>query len=897
MALEHLFQQLSIRAKNVCRRNDINNIDNLIDYYKRGGKFSSFKNCGRRTIEELNDILKKALDFKSDESFKLFVKNSTESSNNSPSFSDLTARAQNVCLYNNLSQVEDILLFYEKGGSFSSLRNCGKKTILELENFVNQKVNSKIKYREIFAQILADTNKWKLLELELQNEFKNLSVRAKNGYFNLLESRLINHKEFIKKAIIEDYNFIDIGNIGEKSSRELDIFKAFVKTKILSALNNSDSEVFLEIRKIEIYFNIVLDDITRESIIKKKLNIFNFFEVYILKNKSLLNKIENELLIEHLYSKEIDITKISQKVGVSRERVRQLKVLFLKNLHFHILSDLIPYCDEPISSINFDLYDKIDNTRLNKILGLILQNHSIIYSGENLDSINISSIYDREFYLNSRDIKVNYIINKDFINKEICKTLLNDIFRRKTKKVKKDYFFNPFLNFNFNNNQKEFLIKLITENFNCDYSEEGFLIKRNTFISLDEIIVNVLVEEDKPLLISEIYQIIDKLHPGKCKSEEALRGTITREKDKFIHLRGARGPKTLYGLKEWEQTKNIKSGSIKQLCIDYLNAEQFPVHMLELARFIMKHRETNRRNIIGNLKLDPHNNFIFFKSNFIGLAKKKYSKKFIDSIKILSSTLSQRINQFLKNNIYYNYEAVVSKFAKELKVFPIQIEQSILHGIDNGILKQKEEKIYYNSIQEDSIINDLFISEDEIKISGYNPYRVSIDDKKVVIRIKQSLNNNVSLNDIDFQNDGFYGGGYFSPGRCLIVYSPSLNQYRAYLWFNEIKIDEINTYFKFNNESDFAVIKVSSQTNIVDFSRNKSKKFISFLKILLESNMRFEDYIIDGKSIKMDHLDVEGLSELNAISKITSEVFEKYNIELEISESREIYQRIKLAKN
>ena len=50
--------------------------------------------------------------------------------------------------------------------------------------------------------------------------------------------------------------------------------------------------------------------------------------------------------------------------------------------------------------------------------------------------------------------------------------------------------------------------------------------------------------------------------------------------------------------------------------------------------------------------------------------------------------------------------------------------------------------------------------------------------------------------------------------------------------------------------------------------------------------MRFEDYIIDGKSIKMDHLDVEGLSELNAISKITSEVFEKYNIELEISESR-----------
>lgn len=311
----------------------------------------------------------------------------------------------------------------------------------------------------------------------------------------------------------------------------------------------------------------------------------------------------------------------------------------------------------------------------------------------------------------------------------------------------------------------------------------------------------------------------------------------------------------------------------------------------------MKHRQTTQYNIFGNLKLDPHNNFIFFKSSFIGLTKKIYNKNIIDLIKSLGGVSSSRISEFLKNNIYYNYEDVVSKFSNELKVFPIQIEQIILNGIDNGILKLKKEKIYYNSIQEDSIINDLFISENEKKILGYNPYRVSIDDKRVVIRIKQSLNNKVNLNLSDFQNDGFYGGGYFSPGRCLIVYSPSLFRYRAYLWFNEIKIDEINTNFKFNYESDFAVKKVSSQTNIVDFSRKKSKKFISFLKILLESNMRFEDYRIDGKSIKIDYLDVEGLSELNAISKITSEVFDKYNIELEISESREIYQRIKLSKS
>ena len=136
--------------------------------------------------------------------------------------------------------------------------------------------------------------------------------------------------------------------------------------------------------------------------------------------------------------------------------------------------------------------------------------------------------------------------------------------------------FNPFFKYNLNYNQKKFIVKLISENFNLYETDKGFEIKKNTKINLIELIVEVLKKADEPLLISEIYESIDSEYPGKCKSEGALRGTVNRFKKRIIYLRGASGRKTLYGLKEWEKTKELKAGSIKQLCIDYLDNQENP---------------------------------------------------------------------------------------------------------------------------------------------------------------------------------------------------------------------------------------------------------------------------------------------------------------------------------
>ncbi|MEK9774442.1 MAG: hypothetical protein VW298_02390, partial [Candidatus Woesearchaeota archaeon] len=211
----------------------------------------------------------------------------------------------------------------------------------------------------------------------------------------------------------------------------------------------------------------------------------------------------------------------------------------------------------------------------------------------------------------------------------------------------------------------------------------------------------------------------------------------------------------------------------------------------------------------------------------------------------------------------------------------------------------KGEKLYYNSIQEDFLIKDFFKSEENIKILGYNPYRVLLNENKVIFKIIYSLNNSVTLQEtfFDFDKNSFYDKGYYSNNRCLLIYNPSLSKYRVYLWNKTIETNKIELFFKFNDKDEFSITNIDSTTNIVDFTRNKTKKFLAYLNILLDSEMRYDEFKIDGKSINLDYLNIDNISELNAISKITNEILKRFNTEIEISEAREIYQRIKLSKN
>ena len=859
---------------------------------------------------------------------------------NLKNLSGLSSKATNICRRANFKNKQDIVKFVFNGGDIYSLKGISLVSGNEIHGFIKKDLKSHETHLEKtflnnVKSIFSNDVKKELFIVDVESRQKNLSVRAKNALVNFITYQPEKWEYFINQTINEEFSFSDIKNVGKGASLELDKFRSHV-IKLISKYSNKEfTKEDLIIKKLEklLSTKFEINSIPNKNnelnfennsfdfkhlLISKEVDLIQFFDYFIIDSKIFKNDIEKLLFKRYLNSddkklKELgDVAKILNK---SRERVRQINRKFINELNLRPFYELIPYCHEYLQKALNDSYSKIDlfhdttqkrlkyleydSITLTRILGLITHHHFKIDSGEELKAFNNGrGVYNLDFYKSNRKIKDNHVFSKDFIHRDVCLEILNEVFNRNTGMVKKDYFYNPFSNFNLNTKQKEFIVKLTTENFNCSYSDKGFLIKRNTVITIDELVEKALNDADEPLLLKEIYERLEILFPGKCKSEEALRGTLSgNNKTKFIYLRGARGRKTIYGLREWEKTKNLKAGSIKHLCIDYLKAKENPVHLLELSRFIMKHRETNASNILSNLKLDPHNNFIYFKSSFIGLKTKNYNKTIINSYKSLGGFGTGKIMSYIKNNIYYDYDLLVEKFSKSSDIYPIQVEQSIINGIENDVLKQKGERIYYNSIQEDSIIKKIFNSEDNTKISGHNPYKISIDDNKSLFRVKQSLSNHVNLFEKDFQYSGFYDNRYYSESRCLLVYNPSLSKYRAYTWHDTIDLSKIKMSFKFNIENEFSIIKIDTSTNIVDFSGSKTKKFLSFLNVLLDSDMSYEDYIIEGKSINLDYIDLENISELNAISRITNEALKKYNIELDISESREIYQRIKLSKS
>ena len=838
-------------------------------------------------------------------------------SNSIIELSELSVRAKNVCKNYDFITAEDINDYMLSGRDIYRLQNCGKKTAQEILTFANKSSESYESLINQYEIIIEYDFKEEIFNLIFSHELSQLSVRARNGYHLIADNDENSIRTFIEKTIFNNTSFKSFKNIGLKASYELNNFRVIIQKLIIKFSDkNLEREDFFII-KLEYILKINFKNDFRLLLKNNKVDLIHFFDEYVLESSLFSRRIYKSLIINYLnpdnknYS---SIKKIAEDLDLTKERIRQLK-LNLKEIDFKVFSEILMYSDFFINNISNYPYTKVfdivptfqkklnylnaNSTTLTKIIDLISINHSVFFEGEKLNAINKGhNVFNREYYTKIKALKTNYLFSKSFINKEVCLLIINDVFKKNCAKTEEDYFYNPFKNYNFNSKQEDFVKKLVFENINISFHENGFLIQRNTIITVDEIIKEILIKANEPLLISEIYERLNRSNPGRCKNENAVRTAITRDKDKFIYLRGAtKEGLTLYGLAEWENTKNLKGGTIKQLCIDYIKSKNEPVHILELTRYISKFRDVNQHSLHSNLKAGEKNRFVYFKSNYIGLKEINYDKSKILTLKTLGGNKSKNIGEFIKNNIYYNYEAVVRKFAKDLNCYPIQIEQSILNYINNGVIKLKGDKIYYNSIQEDSIIKNLFNSVNEVEIAGYNPYMINLNGLKIIIRVKQTSNASILLKEEYFDFSGFYNRNYFSENKCLLIHNPYNQFYKAFLWEKEFDIKIIDLKNNFQMNKDFEVSNIDKNFNIVEFSKEKTNKFLSFLNILVESNMKNDSLKINGNSIELNYLNVKNISQLKAIELITKEALEKYKIELEIKEAREIYQRILLSKN
>lgn len=361
-------ERLSVRTINVCKRYELIDLKKIIHhYYVEKEDFRHLRNCGRKSIDELVGLCEKYrksvitssdihtirsrtrilsdVDYKEcftsdvlEITFYELVKNE-----------NLSARSQNVCIDNGMTDFSSIIIYYWTNENFLKLKNCGQKSNIELIELCKKyeiRIEKPTKIRVIdkpinslILKIDSLTVKQKqIINIWLVSKFHELPIRPQNA-LNALLNNEITIKNFCDTIFSDtEFDISAIRNIGEKSESEIDAFIGLIKEQIELVLSCQD-EREIEIKLCETFLikNFSIIDAT----ILQTIEDYNFQDgipifkiIKVLVDNDILFEIrEKQIFNNEFYStdeKEFkSVSDLSIEFGITRERVRQIRIKFL----------------------------------------------------------------------------------------------------------------------------------------------------------------------------------------------------------------------------------------------------------------------------------------------------------------------------------------------------------------------------------------------------------------------------------------------------------------------------------------------------------------------------------------------------------------------------------------
>ena len=283
------------------------------------------------------------------------------------------------------------------------------------------------------------------------------------------------------------------------------------------------------------------------------------------------------------------------------------------------------------------------------------------------------------------------------------------------------------------------------------------------------------------------------------------------------------------------------------------------------------------------LKLAPEV-FRFFKSGFVGLQKKDY-KKINTQYNYIASRDSYTISKFLKNHLFYDYSKLVKKFTDDLNLRSAQVEFIIYQQCVEGIFKVKNNRIYFNMIEEGALINYLFKNYNRFSIDGFNPFKISSNKKNIYCRI---IIQNGSLYTLKKGHTKFSDYEVSkSVYRSILIYHNSTKGLVFYYWKNKYELNQlIGDTVDFNSYPGKIISKIKSQKKLMLTSEK-----LNSLPLLLENI--FEDNKISTKN-EIPLINIDGMNKLEAIGKIIDYYEDKRGATIDLNEAKKIYSLIKI---
>lgn len=717
MTINEIFlkKEISVRAFNTCTDNEIETISELKEYFNTYGSFKRFRNCGKKTDNELVAVCLeyfdidhqslKTIDVYSDGNIVEFLSNFDENKLSiidefiNSRIIDLSKRSSNA-LKKYLSGDITITNFTKKifDNSYFNLNkieDVGAKSIPEIGFFLKEiktfilDLSDEVREIEKSFNAKKDNDVFFLIEklnrrqrqiinnhiLILTND---LSTRSHNAIIKFLDAEpnlnLLKEKVF-SQVMIDVYS---IKNIGENTSAEVNTYFNEIKQLIKDVFKETDDSQ-LDYLELEFLLKSRFKNLDVSILLKDQNSIFRLVNT-IIDNFYIFNETDTHIFKKTFniydHSVFIKLDDIGVNLNLTRERIRQKRIsLFEKlNLKFQFFkyfnhNTLLNYrIDINSSSIIIDeeaknFINSIEKTNFSKsfitfIISTFFKNEFFITG--NIEDAIILKDGNARFRHNWQNI---YLIRKRFFEKFYLDKFVEDIESRLNERIDENYKFNFKSYLSRFQKENDFTIvdeisttceKILFEEFNLFLSiNEEIVFKRNTLKTLPEYAFEALEILGKPSHISEINEQIKILKPDY---ENEIKNTTLKRKFGFISFSRT----STFGLKKWEiDNDNIKGGTIRSIAEEFLFKYNEPMHIGEIAEYVLKYRpESNEKSIIYNLKMEDNNRFLFFKKSLIGLKSKKYDNhelELLDEVgkiekKTWDENYQELINFIEKNN-------------------------------------------------------------------------------------------------------------------------------------------------------------------------------------------------------------------------------------------------------
>ena len=393
---------LSKRSKDILFKADLISLILILEHYKLNRNFLQFKHCDITTNKEIRILCKKYIksynEFKKNTLRKTkIIKIEEDQLEYIAGFEGLSVRSRNVLINANLNSLELVLDYYNDNYNFLKFTNCG--FLANDEIIVFCKKHTSLLYltmKELFPQTDSDisyTNNDFIKSksyFEKFNSFNSIQLHLINTYYDQLFLNLDPKDQKILNKIFNIFtlrnffktNFKITSNLKQieyKTLLELSDFKLNIQSQIefIDSLENKQllKKYFKHLIGIK-NLNLITDiDELIEPIFNtdEKIKLFTFFE-FIFTYNSLFEDRERMFLLNSYSNSLTDkqtLDSIALKIGLTRERARQIKVKFESRITYYII-DIIKYIHldikyydleiKPVNIISNTVFENINDS-------------------------------------------------------------------------------------------------------------------------------------------------------------------------------------------------------------------------------------------------------------------------------------------------------------------------------------------------------------------------------------------------------------------------------------------------------------------------------------------------------------------------------------------------------